>query len=205
MFEWILHVIEAGGYAGIFFLMVLENLFPPIPSEVILPVAGFAAARGEFSIIGVVLVATAGAVAGCLPWYMLGRFFSTARLRRLSANYGRLMTFAPADVDTAHAWFLRHGRKMVVLGRLIPTVRTLISVPAGSTHMPLSVFLAYSFAGSAIWTAALALLGYVLESQYDKVARYVHLASDGVVVLIVLVYLYRVIMFRAERAEIPPN
>lgn len=198
MFNWILHIIESGGYGGIFFLMVLENIFPPIPSEVILPLAGFAAARGDLHIVSVILVATCGAVAGCLPWYVLGRIFSTSRLKRLSARYGRLLTLSPDDIDGANRWFTRHGQKTVLFGRLIPTVRTLISIPAGIARMPLGSFLLYSFVGSAIWTTALVFVGYILQSHYDAVSRYVNVVSDGIVLLIIAVYLYRVITFRAE-------
>ncbi|MDZ4284337.1 MAG: DedA family protein [Patescibacteria group bacterium] len=198
MFNWVLSVIESGGYAGIFFLMVLENIFPPIPSEVILPVAGFAAASGDLHIIAVVLVAACGAVIGHFPWYMLGRLFSSSRLKRLSARYGRLLAFSPRDIDRAQEWFARHGRKAILFGRLVPTVRTLISIPAGSARMPLATFLLYSFIGSAAWTAALVLSGYVLESQYEKVTKYIDLAADGVILRIVVIYVYRVITFRTE-------
>ena len=198
MFDWIVHIIESGGYGGIFFLMVLENIFPPIPSEVILPLAGFAAARGDLHIAVVALVATCGAVVGCLPWYLLGRWFSISRLKCLSARYGRLFTFSPDDLDTAQAWFLRHGQKTVLLGRLVPTIRTLISLPAGVTRMSLPAFLSYSFLGSAMWTSALVLLGYVLESQYDRVAGYVNFVADGIVLLLVAGYVYRVVTFRAR-------
>lgn len=201
MFDWILYIIESGGYGGIFFLMVLENVFPPIPSEVILPLAGFAAAKGNLHVVAVALVATCGAVIGCLPWYVLGRLFGSRRLKRLSARYGRLLTLSPDDIDVADAWFKRHGQKVVLFGRLAPTVRTLISVPAGIAHMPLGTFLAYSFVGSAIWTTVLALLGYLLKSQYDIIAGYVNLVSDGVVLLIVAAYLYRVITFRAKDTD----
>ena len=197
MFAWILHIIESGGYGGIFFLMVLENIFPPIPSELILPLAGFAAARGDLHIVAVVLVGTLGAVAGCLPWYALGRFLNAKRLKRLSARYGRVFTLSPGDIDAAEAWFARHGQKTVLFGRLVPTVRTLISVPAGSTRMPFGAFLLYSFVGSALWTALLAVLGYVLQSQYTMVTAYVDTASKVLAVLLVAIYLYRVITFRA--------
>ncbi|MBI4086754.1 DedA family protein [Candidatus Kaiserbacteria bacterium] len=198
MFDWILSVIEDGGYFGIFFLMVIENIFPPLPSEVILPLAGFAAARGDLNVIIVVVVAAAGAVTGCLPWYVLGRVFSIARLKHLSARYGRLVTLSPDDIDTAKEWFICHGQSVVLFGRLLPTIRTLISIPAGMARMPLGSFLSYSYIGSMIWTIALVLVGYALESQYEKVSQYVNLASDGIVFFIVGIYLYRVVTFRAK-------
>lgn len=205
MFDWTLSIIENGGYPGIFFLMVLENIFPPIPSEVILPLAGFAAARGDLHIVAVAFVATCGAVVGCLPWYVLGRIFSPSRLKRLSARYGRLLTLSPTDIDVAETWFMRHGQTVVLFGRLVPTVRTLISVPAGSTRMPLRTFFLYSFAGSAIWTTMLVFLGYVLQNNYDIVAGYVNPVSDGIVLLIVAAYLYRVITFRAKGVRGQPG
>lgn len=198
MFAWVLYIIGSGGYWGIFFLMVIENVFPPIPSELILPLAGFAAAKGDLHIVGVALVGTCGAVVGCLPWYILGRLFNTEHLKHISARYGRAFTLSPHDIDAAGAWFSQYGQKMVLFGRLVPTVRTLISIPAGITRMPLCTFLLYSFIGSAIWTTMLALVGYILQSQYTIVTQYVDIVSKGLVLLVVAVYLYRVITFRAE-------
>lgn len=195
MFDWTLGIIETGGYAGIFFLMIVENIFPPIPSEVIIPLAGYAAAEGELNIAAVVLVASLGAVAGSLPWYFLGRAFGLPRLRRLSLRYGRLLTLTPADIDAAESWFARHGQKAVLFGRLVPTVRTLISVPAGLARMPLYLFLAYSFVGSALWTTLLAGLGYWLNSQHELVADYLNPVSNLIVAAIVIAYIYRVLRF----------
>ena len=202
MFEWALHVIESGGYGGVFFLMVLENIFPihPIPSELILLFAGFVAAKGTLHVVGIIFVATCGAVLGSIPWYMLGRAFGTKRLKQLSARYGRMLTLSPHDIDVVEAWFERHGQKTVLIGRMMPAVRTLISVPAGIAHMPFGTFLLYSFIGSAVWTAVLTLLGYILQSQYAVASGHIEFISEGVVLLIVLVYIYRVITFRTEDA-----
>ncbi len=198
MFAFILSIITRGGYSGLFLLMVAENVFPPIPSEVILPLAGFAAARGELQLWAVIVWATIGAVVGCLPWYVLGRFFTSERLKRLSARYGRVFTFSSSDIDVAQTWFEKHGQKVVVFARLVPTVRTLISVPAGIARMPLVPFLAYSFLGSALWTTALVLVGYILHSEYTIVSGYIDPVAKGIVFLIVAVYLYRVITFRTD-------
>lgn len=196
MFDWTLGIIETGGYAGIFLLMVLENIFPPIPSEVIIPLAGYSAASGEMNIGIVILVASLGAIVGALPWYFLGRFFGADRLKRLSLRFGRLLTLSPSDIDTASNWFNKHGHKAVLFGRLIPAVRTLISVPAGLARMPMGGFLFYSFIGSAIWTTMLALFGYFLQSQHEIVANYLNPVSDLVIITIIGVYLYRVITFK---------
>ena len=199
MFDWIIHIIETGGYLGLFGLMVLENIFPPIPSEVIIPLAGYTAASGEMNLSLVILVASIGTVVGTLPWYLAGRLVGAQRLKRWSVRYGRLLTLSPDHIDAADAWFQSHGRKAVLLGRLIPTVRTLISVPAGIARMPLGSFLMYSFVGSLLWTTLLASLGYMLQSQHEKVADYLNPVSDLIVLLIIGVYIYRVITFKTEK------
>lgn len=196
MFDWTLGIIESFGYAGIFFLMVLENIFPPIPSELIIPLAGFASAAGQLNIFWVIIAATLGAVVGSIPWYYLGLFFSSERLKKLSLKYGRLLTLSPSNIDTAESWFNAHGKAAVLFGRLIPTIRTLISVPAGLAKMPLSTFLLYTAIGSTLWTTALSLLGFVLQSQYDKIGVYLNPVSDFIVFLIIAIYLYRVITFK---------
>jgi membrane protein DedA with SNARE-associated domain len=199
MFDWITGLVERGGYLGIALLMFLENLFPPIPSELIMPLAGFTAARGELNIAMVVLAGTAGSLAGALFWYQAGRWLGSDRLKQLAARHGRWLTLAPADVDRAAALFERHSGKAVVFGRLIPAVRTLISVPAGVTRMPLGRFLACSALGTSAWTAFLAGTGYVLEDSYESVADWVNPVSNVVIGAIAVWYVYRVITFRPEK------
>jgi membrane protein YqaA with SNARE-associated domain len=134
MFDWITGLVERTGYVGIALLMLAENVFPPIPSELIMPLAGFAAAQGELGMAGVVAAGTAGALAGALLWYGLGRWVGLERLKRWAAEHGRWLTVSPDDLDRAAAWFGRHGGAAVLVGRLVPAVRTLISVPAGHKH-----------------------------------------------------------------------
>lgn len=196
MFQWIVHVIESGGYIGIFFLMILENVFPPIPSEVVIPLAGFAAASGDLHILGVLIATTLGGAVGCIPLYMLGRLFGMERLKRLSARYGRLLTLSPGDLDRAQAWFLKHGHLAVFFGRLMPTVRSLISIPAGIAHMPFWRFFLYSFIGTFIWTSMLLFVGYVLESQYEKISGYLDVVSNAIILFFVGAYIYRVITYK---------
>lgn len=195
MFDWIVGTIEGGGYAGIFFLMVAENIFPPIPSEVVLPLAGFTAAAGDLQVAFVILSAACGTLVGALPWYFAGRLFTLARLKRWSARHGRWITLTPDELEYASKWFARHGKKAVFFGRLAPIVRTLISVPAGLSRMPLSLFLFYSALGTLVWTTALVSAGYLLESQYDRVANYLNPVTDLILVLIIGTYLYRVVTF----------
>lgn len=199
MFDQIVEMVSAFGYLGVFALMLLENIFPPIPSELIMPLAGFVAARGELNFIGVIAVGTAGSVVGALPWYYAGAMLGKERMKRLANRWGHWATLSPADVDAASDWFDRHGKGAVFFGRLIPAVRTLISVPAGIVGMPMTLFLIFSTLGSLIWTTLLALSGYLLESQYEKVAEYLDPASSIVVGVFVLVYLYRLIRQRSAR------
>jgi len=196
MFDKIVEIVSAFGYIGVFMLMLLENIFPPIPSELIMPLAGFVAARGDLNFIAVILVGTAGSVVGALPWYYAGAKLGQARMKRFAERWGHWLTLSPEDVDEASEWFDRHGKGAVFFGRLIPAVRTLISVPAGIAGMSMTKFLIYSTLGSLIWTALLALAGYLLESQYEKVSEYLNPLSTGVVVLMVLYYLYRLIRQR---------
>lgn len=198
MFEWITRLVSDGGYLGVAGLMLLENLFPPIPSELIMPLAGFVAARGELQITLVVLAGTLGSIACTLPWYYAGRWLGRDHLRRLAARHGRWLTVSPEEFDRASAWFDRHGGLAVLIGRLVPGVRTLISVPAGIAEMGLGRFLLLSAIGSLAWTAALALAGYVLEDHYARVADYVDPASKAVLGAVVLLYLYRLVTFRSS-------
>ena len=201
MFDKIVEIVSAFGYVGVFLLMLLENIFPPIPSELIMPLAGFVAARGDLNFIAVILVGTAGSVVGALPWYYAGAKLGQARMKRFAERWGHWLTLSPEDVDKASEWFDRHGKGAVFFGRLIPAVRTLISVPAGIAGMSMTKFLIYSTLGSLIWTALLALAGYLLEPQYEKVSEYMNPISTGVVVLMVLYYLYRLIRQRFGRKE----
>jgi membrane protein DedA with SNARE-associated domain len=196
MFDWITGIVDRTGYLGVALLMFAENLFPPIPSELIMPLAGFAAARGELSVALVVLAGIAGSLAGALFWYWIGRKVGADRLKAWAGRHGRWLTLSPGDVDRADEWFERHGGKAVLLGRLIPAVRTLVSVPAGLAGMPLLPFLLWSGVGTALWTGLLAAAGYLLEDQHQKVAAWLNPASNVVIGLLALGYLYRVATFK---------
>ena len=201
MFETIVDIVSQGGYAGIFMLMFVENLFPPIPSELIMPLAGFVAARGELDPLLAVAAGTLGSITGALPWYYAGVLLGEQRLKSLADRYGRWLTVSAKDIDHAAEWFHRYERRAVFFGRLVPAVRTLISLPAGITRMPLLPFLAYSTAGSLIWTGLLVLAGYLLESQYTAVAEYLDPVSKGIVVIVCVSYFYR--LLRGTQRDTP--
>jgi membrane protein DedA with SNARE-associated domain len=196
MFEWITGLVERGSYWGIALLMLLENVFPPIPSELIMPLAGFTAARGDLSLLGVIVAGSIGSLAGALLWYGIGRWLGLDRLKGFAARHGRWLTLSPEDLDQAQGFFTRHGGKAVLLGRLVPGVRTLISVPAGIVGMPLPSFLLWTGIGTVVWTALLAGAGYLLESQYEAVSAWLGPVSNVIVGAIVVFYLYRVVTFR---------
>ncbi|SER53077.1 membrane protein DedA, SNARE-associated domain [Tranquillimonas rosea] len=192
MFDWITGIIDSLGVVGIAVLMFAENVFPPIPSELIMPLAGFNAARGDMPLIGVIIAGTIGAVAGAYMWYWIGKRIGMRRLKDLSDRHGRWLTISPDEIDQANGWFQRHGGLAVLIGRLIPTVRTFISVPAGVARMPLKRFLAYSTAGTVVWNLFLTLCGYFLESQYERVVSWLDPVSTAVVVGILAFYAWRV-------------
>jgi membrane protein DedA with SNARE-associated domain len=196
MFEFIVKFISDSGYFGIFALMALENIFPPIPSEMIMPLAGFVAARGELNLVGVLAAGTLGSVVGALPWYGAGVVFGQDRLKKLADQHGRWMTVSSRNVDEALSTFNRHGRKAVFFGRLVPAIRTLISVPAGIAGMALAPFLMYSTAGSLLWTGFLTAAGFFLKANYTAVAAYLDPVSKIIVGLIIAAYLYRFATYR---------
>ncbi|TNC71621.1 DedA family protein [Rubellimicrobium roseum] len=202
MFDFITGWIEQGGLLAVGLLMILENVFPPIPSELIVPLAGFKAAEGTFSLTGLLIVATLGSVLGTLFWYALARLWGRERFLRFLDRHGVWLTMSREEAIDAMDWFHRYGPAAVFLGRLVPTARTLISVPAGLSGMSFPSFLAYTAAGSAIWIALLAGAGYLLEDNYAAVEHWVNPVSTLVVVLIVGLYLYRVArgLLRRRRA-----
>jgi membrane protein DedA with SNARE-associated domain len=201
MFDWITGLVEQTGYLGIALLMLLENVFPPFPSELIMPLAGFTAASGRLNIVGVVLAGTVGSLAGALLWYYIGRWLGCARLKRWAGRHGRWLTLGPEEVDEAAAWFNRHCGWAVLIGRLIPAVRTLISVPAGVAGMSLAKFLLYSGLGTAVWTTLLAGAGYLLQGQYGRVQDWLNPVSNVILAGITLWYAYRVVTFRPRPAH----
>lgn len=191
MFDWLLDIIRDYGYFGLFLLMLLENIFPPIPSELIVPLAGFACARGEMDPTAVLLASTAGSVVGALPWYYLGRAFGRRRTIGLIKIAGLWMTLSVGEFRRAKRLFDRFGWIAVLFGRLVPAVRTLISVPAGLAPMPLGRFLVLTIIGSAMWNTILIIAGYVLKDQYAEVEHWVNPVTKAVVLGVIAIYVVR--------------
>jgi membrane protein DedA with SNARE-associated domain len=202
MFDWITGLMNGLGYAGIALLMFLENIFPPIPSEVVMPLAGFTATQGGMSLVGVIAAGSLGSLAGALPWYYAGRVYGHKRMRDLADRYGRWITVSPEDIDHATDWFNRHGRSAVLIGRLVPGVRTLISVPAGISGMGLFQFLLYSTIGTVAWTSLLAICGYILRDRWSAVESYISPISTVLIVVLVLWFASRYVrQWRGRRRQ----
>ncbi|MFE9513912.1 DedA family protein [Streptomyces sp. NPDC006643] len=198
--QWVNSLMDTLGAPGAGIAIALENLFPPLPSEVILPLAGFAASTGQIGLIAAVLWTTAGSVVGALALYGLGAWLGRERTIALAS---KVPLVKASDIEKTEAWFQRHGAKAVFFGRMVPLFRSLISVPAGVERMPLPLFLGLTTLGSAIWNTAFIMAGYVLGENWKEVSGYVSTYSKlvlGVAVLVVLaLVLRRVVRSRREK------
>jgi membrane protein DedA with SNARE-associated domain len=198
--SWIVETIDRAGYVGIALLMLAENIFPPIPSEVIMPVAGVAAASGTLSLPGVIAAGSAGALAGQLLWFYAGVWLGVSRLMRLAERHGRWMTVAPADIEHACGWLRARCATAVLVGRVVPAIRTLISLPAGIARLPLAVFVLFSSIGTAAWSGLLAWAGFRLGERHADIGALLDPISTAVFAAIAAWYAWRVATFRT-----PPN
>ncbi len=193
MTEFILNLIAWGGYIGIFILMTLENVFPPIPSEVIMGLGGMAVARGDMELVPLLIVATLGTTFGNVFWYGVGRWIGIARLKPFVERHGRWLTLTWDEVEQLNRFFNRHGLWVVFFFRFLPTFRTMISLPAGMARMGLPRFLAATFIGSAIWNAVLAYAGLLLGSRFQELQIYVGPVAVVTTAAVVVVWAYRVV------------
>lgn len=195
MADWIKNTIESLGYLGIAALMFLENLFPPIPSELIMPLAGYTAnvPGAKLNITGVFFAGLIGSVLGALIWYYPGKFLGEERLKALADKHGKWISVSSKDITKAKRWFDSQGKKAVFIGRLVPGIRTLISVPAGISNMPLLPFLFYTTLGSAAWVGLLTYSGYLLGSQYELVDEYLAPVSKIVFGCITMAFIFWVV------------
>ena len=201
MSDWVVRLIEQSGYLGVAFLMFLETIFPPVPSEVIMPVAGVAAAKGKLGFVPVVACGTAGAMLGNIVWYLAARALGVHRLKPLIDRYGRWLTISWPEIQRAERWFATHGTFFVFLGRLLPTVRSLVSVPAGLLRMRFRSFLVASTLGTAIWTTILAAAGYKLQENVSNVERMIGPVSNAVLVVLFAGYVWRLWTHRDQKNE----
>jgi membrane protein DedA with SNARE-associated domain len=198
MTDWLVGLMETLGAPGAGLAIALENLFPPLPSEVILPLAGFTASRGEMGLLDVLVCTTLGSVIGALALYWIGALLGRERVLAIAA---KLPLVKASDIEKTEAWFQRHGRKTVFFGRMIPLFRSLISVPAGVERMPLPTFTLLTTAGSLIWNTIFVLAGYFLGENWSLVETYVGIGSNVVIALVAAAVLIFVGVRLAERRK----
>lgn len=187
---WVVSIMETLGAPGAALAVALENLFPPIPSEIILPLAGFTASRGDMSLVAAIIWTTVGSLVGAVILYYIGALVGR---RRVIAIAAKLPLVKVSDVERTEAWFARHGVKTVFFGRMIPIFRSLISIPAGVERMSLPVFLAFTAMGSLIWNTILILAGYFLGENWHIVETYVGVFQKIVIVVVVLAVVWFVV------------
>lgn len=195
MSQWITDFIENFQYFGVFLLMLLENIFPPIPSEVILPLSGYVVSQGGLSMTGVLFAASLGALAGAFFWYAVGRWLGEKKLERFIVNYGPWLAITVDEYKTTVDFFKKYTGYAVLIGRILPTFRTLISVPAGMVKMNFLVFTAMTALGSVMWSAALIYIGHEFGAHYNQAAQYIDYIANGTMALIILAYLYKLVKF----------
>lgn len=190
---WAQTVVSTMGYPGLVLVMFLENVFPPIPSEVILPLAGSLTLEGRFTLFGVTVMGIAGSVAGALLFYELGHLLGEERVRSLIQRYGKWLLLSVEDFDKAVVWFDRYGEAVIFFGRMVPIVRSLVSIPAGISRMKRGKFSAYTAVGTGIWSFLLAFAGYLLGQSWPLVSEWVSryeklvlIAGGAVLVLFVV-------------------
>lgn len=198
MNDWIFRLIEGGGYWGIGFLMVLENLFPPIPSELIMGIGGISVAQGRMELLPLMIAGTLGSTLGNYAWFVLGRAMGYERLKPFVDRFGRVLTMDWHDVARLVVFFQKHGQWVVFAMRFSPFMRTLISLPAGLAQMGHVRFLLFTLAGAAIWNAVLIWAGYHLGRNFSDIEQYTGPVAVVFMALIGVVYIYRVITWRPK-------
>jgi membrane protein DedA with SNARE-associated domain len=191
--DWAANVIDSIGLVGVAVLVALENIFPPIPSELILLLTGFNVSEGRFDVVSGIIAATIGSVVGAYFLYAVGRLLDDARMEKFLATVGKFVGLKQADVHKGFTWFEKHGNKVVLFGRLIPVVRSVVSIPAGGDKMPLAKFTLLTAAGSLVWNTVWVAVGWGLGDQWEKAGKWgdylqylvVAAVAVGLVVLIV--------------------
>lgn len=201
MENWIIEIMNSYGYIGILFLIALENIFPPIPSEVILTFSGFLTTTSDVTVLGVIIFSTLGSVVGAIILYGIGRILDVERLEKIVERWGHLLRLTKKDIQKADAWFRRIGVWAVLIGRLVPLVRSLISIPAGMARMNFSIFLFFTTIGSLIWNSVLVNLGAALGSSWDTIAGYIEAYSHIVVILLAVLFILFIVWFIRSRKK----
>jgi membrane protein DedA with SNARE-associated domain len=198
--DWATAIVEQLGYLGVAMLVAIENVFPPIPSEVVLGLAGYTASTGDASVVGMIIAATIGSVIGACVLYFLAAAIGPVRVRAITIRYGTWIGFGESDLDRAEEWFDRRSRAAVLLCRCIPLIRSLISIPAGFRRMPIVTFTVFTLIGSLVWNTILITAGYVLADQWERVLEFTE-PFQTVVVVVIAVLVVAVVVRSVVRAR----
>ncbi len=199
--NWIIEVMNSYGYIGILLLIALENIFPPIPSEVILTFSGFLTTTSDATVIGVIIFSTIGSVVGAIVLYGIGLLLDVHRLEKIVDRWGHILRLTRKDIRKADAWFHKFGVWAVLVGRLVPLVRSLISIPAGMAHMNFGVFLLFTTIGSLIWNSILVNVGAAVGSSWSTIAGYMDTYSNVVVIILAVLFVLFVMWFIRSRKK----
>ncbi len=202
MQEFILSIMNQFGYIGVFLLIAIENIFPPIPSEVILLFGGFMTTYTRLNIIGMVIASTLGSVIGAIVLYYIGKIFNKDRLKKIiSGKIGKIIRLKPSDIDKADQWFDKKGNKTVFFCRFVPLIRSLISIPAGMSEMPMGKFLLYTVIGSTIWNTVLIIVGSIVGENWTSILNILDTYSHIVVILLAIIVVVFVYIFYHKRMK----
>lgn len=202
MQEAIIEIMNNFGYIGVFLLIAIENVFPPIPSEVILLFGGFMTTYSSMNIIGVIIASTLGSVLGAIILYYIGKILNKERLKKIiTSKPGKILRLKPEDIDKADEWFDTKGNKTVFFCRFIPLIRSLISIPAGMSEMPMKKFLIYTSAGSLIWNSALTIAGSIVGENWTDILKIMDQYSHIIVIILAILFVIAVIVFYTKRRK----
>jgi len=199
MTDWIISIMEQLGYFGIALLMFLDNVFPPIPSEVIMPSAGFAASKGQLLLSGVIIAGSFGSLLAAALLYWVGRKIPNQSIFNWVDRYGKYLFIKSEDVKKALDWFEKYGHRVVFFGRMVPAVRSLISIPAGMSHMPFWKFMLYSSVGPIIWTTFLACVGYYFGNNIELMQQI--FSRVGYVIIVIVLILVAYFFYKKSKAR----
>ena len=203
MQEMIIEIMNNFGYLGVFLLIAIENVFPPIPSEVILLFGGFMTTFSDMNIVGVIIASTLGSILGAIVLYYVGKILNKERLKKIiTSKPGKILRLKPEDIDKADNWFDTKGNKTVFFCRFVPIIRSLISIPAGMSEMPMKKFLIYTTAGSLIWNAALTIAGSIVGENWTSIVDIMDQYSHIILVLLIIIFIVAVAVFYKKRKKI---
>lgn len=203
MYDWILNTMEQYGYIGIALIIAIENLFPPIPSELILTFGGFLTTQTSMTVVGVIIASTIGSITGAIILYLIGRIFDIPFLERIVDRYGRILRVKKEDLHKANDWFTRFGYWTVFFCRMVPILRSLISIPAGMTRLNFGLFLLFTLFGTLIWNTILVSLGALLGENWEKVVDFMDVYSSVTYVVLAILFILFVCLwfFRRKRVK----